>query len=165
MHKMGKYIRLLWLAFAIVAIDQVTKLWILKTVEPGTYIEPAPIPVISNFFYIVHIYNTGAAWGAFAGGSFWFGLLAVAVIIGIFVFRKKLELERTIMQYSIGLLLGGIIGNLIDRFSYGHVIDFIDIHLPGYRWPAFNIADAAIFSGVVIYVIAVILDSPKKEIE
>lgn len=165
MKKTFKYTRLLCIAFAVVILDQLTKLWILKTIEPGTYIDPPPIPVIPNFFYIVHIYNTGAAWGTFAGGSFWFGLLAIAVIVGIFIFRKNLQLERTPMQYSVGLLLGGIIGNLIDRFSYGHVIDFLDVHLPGYRWPAFNIADAAIFSGVVLYVIITLLDSPKKETE
>lgn len=165
MDKLGKYIRLLWVASVVLILDQATKLWILRAVEPETYISPPPIPVIQNFFYIVHIYNTGAAWGTFAGGSFWLGLLAVAVVIAIFIFRKSLGLERPVMQYSIGLLLGGIIGNLIDRFCYGHVIDFIDIHLPGYRWPAFNIADAAIFSGVVIYVIVVILDSFKKDSE
>lgn len=162
MHK-KKYTILLCVAFVVVVLDQLTKLWILNTIEPGTYIDPPPLPVIPGFFYIVHIYNTGAAWGTFAGGSFWLGLLAVAVIIGIFIFRKSLGLERTSMQYGVGLLLGGIIGNLIDRFYRGHVIDFLDIHLPGYRWPAFNIADSAIFLGITLYVIVVLLDSFKKE--
>lgn len=153
------------MALVVLILDQATKLWILHNVQPETYINPPPIPVIPGFYYIVHIYNTGAAWGMFAGGSLWLGLLAIAVIIGIYIFRHSLGLEKPLMQYSIGLLLGGIIGNLIDRFSYGHVIDFIDIHLPGYRWPAFNIADAAIFSGIAIYIIVSLSDSLKKEKE
>lgn len=163
MGEIGKYIRLLWVASLILILDQVTKLWILRAVEPGTYIDPPPIPIVQGFYYIVHIYNTGAAWGAFAGASVWLGLLAIAVVIAIFIFRKNLGLERPVMQYSIGLLVGGIIGNLIDRLCYGHVIDFIDIHLPGYRFPAFNIADAAIFSGVAIYVLVVLLDSLRNK--
>lgn len=160
---MSKYTRLIYIAIAVLILDQAAKLWILATVEPGTYIDPPPISVIPGFYYIVHIYNTGGAWGAFAGGSFWLGLLGVAVVIGIFVFRKKLGLEQVAMQYSFGLLVGGVLGNVVDRFCYGHVIDFIDIHLPGYRWPAFNIADAAIFSGIAIYVFVTLLDSSKKE--
>ncbi len=162
---MNKYTRLFCTAVVVLILDQITKLWIINTVEPGTYIDPPPIPVIPGFYYIVHIYNTGGAWGSFAGGSFWLGLLGLAVVIGIFIFRKKLGLEQVSMQYSIGLLVGGVLGNVIDRFSYGHVIDFIDIHLPGYRWPAFNIADAAIFSGIAIYVIVILLDSSKKEMK
>lgn len=160
---MKKYMSLFWVAFIILVLDQASKFWILSVIEPGTYFDPAPIPVIENFFYIVHVYNTGAAWSLFAGGSFWLGLLAIGVIVGIFLFRKQLELERPAMQYGIGFLVGGVIGNLIDRFHYGHVIDFIDIHLPGYRWPAFNVADSAIFVGVVIYLGVIICDSLKKE--
>ncbi len=157
-----KYIRLVATALVIVILDQLTKYWVSIKIEPGTYIFPEPIPVIKNFFYLVHIHNTGAAWGSFSGGSLWLGILALLVISSLFFFRKYLELERSLMQYVMGLLLGGIIGNLIDRFYRGYVIDFIDIHLPGYRWPAFNIADSAICIAVVLYIVLIILDSFKK---
>lgn len=163
MNKFNKYIRIFWVTLVVLTLDQLTKYWVLLKIEPGTYITPPPIPIIHNLFYFVHIHNTGAAWGMFSEGSLWLGLLALLVIVSLFIFRKHLELERPIMQYIIGLLLGGIIGNLIDRFSRGHVIDFIDIHLPGYRWPAFNIADSAICIAVVLYIIVAISDSFQKE--
>ena len=159
MRRIWKYSRLLVIALLVVILDQVSKLWVLYNIEPGTYITPPPLPVIDGFLYLVHIYNTGAAWGSFSGGSFWFGVLAIVVLTGIFIFRKKLELKRASMQYLMGLLVGGILGNLIDRLSYGHVIDFIDVHLPGYRWPAFNVADMAICISVGLYIILAILDS------
>lgn len=162
MHNL-KYIRLIAVAIIVVIIDQLTKYWVALRIEAGTYIYPEPIPVIKNFFYLVHIHNTGAAWGAFSGGSLWLGILALLVIGTFFLFRKHLELERPINQFIMGLLLGGIIGNLIDRFYRGYVIDFIDIHLPGYRWPAFNVADSAICIAVVLYILMTFLDFSKKE--
>lgn len=158
-----KYIRLIAVALIVVILDQLTKYWVSIRIEPGTYIYPEPIPIIKNFFYLVHIHNTGAAWGTFSGGSLWLGILALLVIGSFFLFRKHLELERPAVQLIMGLLIGGIIGNLIDRFYRGYVIDFIDIHLPGYRWPAFNIADSAICIAVVLYILITILDFSKKE--
>lgn len=163
MHKFDKYLRLFMVAFVVLVLDQLTKFLVLINIEPGTYIYPPAIPLIDNFLYIVHIYNTGAAWGVFAGGSLWLALLAIVALVLLFVFRKKLELERTIMQYIVGLLLGGIVGNLIDRLLHGHVIDFIDVHLPGYRFPSFNVADIALSVSVALYIIIAVLDSLKKE--
>lgn len=157
-----KYLRLIATALVVVILDQLTKYWVSVTIEPGTYIFPEPIPVIKNFFYLVHIHNTGAAWGSFSGGSLWLGIVALLVISSLFLFRKYLELERSSIQYIMGLLLGGIIGNLIDRFYHGYVIDFLDIHLPGYRWPAFNVADSAICIAVILYIVFIIFDSFKK---
>lgn len=162
MYRIGKYARLFLVLFVVLILDQLTKYWVLLKIEPGTYVYPPPISIIHNFFYLVHIHNTGAAWGTFSGGSLWLGILAVLVIVSLILFRKHLELERPIMQFIIGLLLGGIIGNLIDRVYRGYVIDFIDIHLPGYRWPAFNIADSAICIAVILYIIISIADSFKK---
>lgn len=157
------YTRFWCTSIIILILDQLTKLWVLYTIEPGTYNYPPPIPIIPNWFYLVHIYNTGAAWGIFSGGTLWFSLLAIATIIAIYFFRHKLELNRPAVQFSIGLLTGGILGNLIDRLYRGHVIDFLDLHLPNYRWPAFNIADSAIFLGVTLYLIIIIFDSKKTK--
>lgn len=157
-----KYWRFFAVASVIVLLDQLTKYVISSKIEVGTYIYPEPIPVIKNFFYLVNIHNTGAAWGSFSGGSLWLGILALLVILSLFIFRKHLELERSAIQYIMGLLVGGIIGNLIDRFYRGYVIDFLDIHLPGYRWPAFNVADSAICVAVILYILFVIIDSCKN---
>lgn len=143
----------LWSIFVFfLVLDQFTKFWVKTHIPAGTYFFPGPIAVIPDFLYWVHIYNTGAAWGMFSGMSIPFAVLAIAVIILIFLFRDKLELKTPIMQVIGGLLISGTIGNLIDRLVYGHVLDFIDVHLPFYRWPAFNVADSAICVAVFMYI-------------
>jgi signal peptidase II len=143
-----------WLTFAaLFAADQLSKLWVMSTITPDTYFNPPPIPVIDGFFYFVNISNAGAAWGMFAGYSAWLGWLGVLALAAIFAFRRQLDLHRPLLQYAFGLLCGGILGNLADRASYGHVVDFLDFHLPGYRYPAFNLADSGITIGVTIYLL------------
>lgn len=156
------YKRLYITALVLFILDQCSKLWVLQTIEPYTYIDPAPIPVIPGFFYWVHIYNEGAAWGILSGYGLWLAALGLLTLTAIFFLRKELELKRHGIQYAMGLLCGGIIGNLFDRIAYGHVIDFIDIHLPGYRWPAFNIADCGITVGVTLYILLNLKDIFKK---
>jgi len=157
--RIAKYWRFFLVALIVLLIDQSSKLLVMQYVPAGTYVYPPPISIIPGFMYIVHIYNTGAAWGIFAGRSIWLALLAVIALFSIYFLRRKIELERPIIQYIVGLLVGGIIGNFIDRMLYGHVVDFIDIHLPGYRWPAFNVADIGISIGVGLYILFSILDA------
>lgn len=141
-----------WLTFvALFAADQLSKFWVMRHIEPGNYFDP--IPVVDGFFYFVNITNAGAAWGMFSGYSAWLGWLGVFALAAIFIFRRHLELHRPILQYAFGLLCGGILGNLCDRAHYGHVVDFLDFHLPGYRYPAFNVADSGITVGVIIYLL------------
>ena len=137
----------------IIALDQVTKIWIVSKVPFNTYHDPAPISVIDGFFYIVHIGNRGSAWGLLETYPTLLIFFAIIVLVIIFIFRKELMFDNLIMQYAFGFLCGGIIGNLIDRLLRGHVVDFLDFHLlPDYRWPAFNIADMAICTGVFLYI-------------
>lgn len=160
--KILAYKRFYIMALVLFALDQCSKLWVLQAIEPYTYIDPPPIPVIAGFLYWVHIYNEGAAWGILSGYGLWLAALGLLTLTAIFFLRKELELKRHGIQYAIGLLCGGIIGNLFDRIAYGHVIDFIDIHLPGYRWPAFNVADCGITVGVSLYITLNISDFFKK---
>lgn len=149
---------------AVLAFDQLTKLLVIRNIRFGTYIDPAPIPVFDGFFYLVHIGNTGSAWGMFQGFGFVLAIFALFTVISIFFFRRMLSLHLISMQLVFGILIGGILGNLIDRLTVGHVIDFIDIHLPFYRWPAFNIADSAICIGVFSYIIITFkLDKQKDD--
>jgi len=138
---------------ALLVADQVSKAWVLSHIELNTYFSPEPIPVIPGFFYFVNVTNTGAAWGMFSNYTPWLAWLGVAALAGIFFFRRQLELPKPLLQYTFGLLCGGIIGNMIDRLCYGRVVDFLDFHLPGYRYPAFNVADSGITVGVTIYLI------------
>lgn len=140
--------KLFWIcSLLLVAVDQISKTWVhyhLDLDGPG-------ITVIDGFFSILYVCNTGAAWSLFEGQSYALALLAFLALGCIFYFRKALALEQTTMQWIFGLICGGVLGNVIDRLLYGHVIDFLDFQLPFYHWPTFNIADCGISIGVVCY--------------
>ena len=146
------YYRLFFLVAAIVAIlDRLTK-WIVQISIPfGSYDKNSTIEVIPNFFYICHIGNTGAAWGMFHGKSLLLAVFSVVALSLLYFFRKALGLRTMYVQLSLGLVTGGILGNLYDRVSFNHVVDFLDVHLGFYRWPAFNIADSCILVGVLLF--------------
>ena len=153
LRRIGKYNTLLFCLLVVLVLDQSTKYFVVQHIRYGTYINPPPIPVIDGFFYLVHIGNTGVAWGMLQGFGSLLAIFAVIVILSIFLFRRMLQLHLRPMQIVFGIMIGGILGNFIDRILVKHVVDFIDIHLPFYRWPAFNIADSAIFIGVTSYII------------
>lgn len=166
-----RYYRLLNIAGLILVLDQITKVLIQYSIPfESSYFPPDRVTIIENFFYLVHIGNKGAAWGMFSEYSGILTLLSFAVLLFIYYFRKHLELQRGTVQIAFGLLIGGILGNLIDRIRVGHVIDFIDIHLPFTlpyilpygRWPAFNIADSAIVIGMLFYLLLSLSDTQKK---
>ncbi|WP_162025093.1 MULTISPECIES: signal peptidase II [unclassified Lentimonas] len=157
------YKRLFITAIIVFVFDQLTKIWIFNTMPLDSYFYPHDkdvIEVIKNFFYIVHIGNEGAAWGMFAGHGEILALFALVALSAIYKFRNELELYRIPMQFAFGLLIGGVLGNLVDRLVHGHVIDFLDFHfgftipwvLPDGRYPAFNIADCGIVIGVFTYI-------------
>jgi signal peptidase II len=142
----------LW-ALVVFVLDQVTKAWIDATLPFNTYFEPGRITVVPAFFHLVHVGNTGAAWGLFEGKSLWLAILALVTLVSIFLFRRQLELGRPIVQVIFGLLCGGIVGNLVDRLIHGHVIDFLLFTFGAFDWPAFNLADSAICVGVGLYLV------------
>jgi signal peptidase II len=142
------------LATVVLVLDQVTKQWIAARLPFGTYGEAfGAITVIDDFFYLVHVGNTGAAWSMFSGYSKLLALLAAGTLVAIFFWRRALGLHDRIAQISFGLLSGGIAGNLIDRLQHGHVIDFIDLHFGSYVYPTFNVADSGICVGVLLYLV------------
>ena len=159
--KIARYRILFVAAFLVFTLDQITKAWIFCNLDLDSYYPPDSIAVIDDFFYIVHIGNEGAAWGILAGYG---GILAAFALIALFVIyllRHTLELHRKSMQYTFGLLAGGILGNMADRLVHGHVIDFLDFHfpfsipwlMPTGRYPSFNIADCGIVAGTILYLI------------
>ena len=115
--------------------------------------------MIEGFFYLTHVRNTGAAFGLFAGAPvvtrlvFFIGISLVAVAIVVSLFRKLAPGDR-LAALALGLILGGAVGNLIDRVTRGEVVDFLHFRLwGGYAWPDFNFADSAIVVGVAILVL------------
>jgi len=131
-------------ALLIVAADQLSKVWIRSYPEEQLISE-------AGFFRIIHTHNTGAAFGLFQGHSFALTIVAsvgIAVILlyALFIYRRFPILENRLGRLALGLILGGAVGNLIDRLNLGYVTDFIDIGV----WPTFNIADSAVTVGVII---------------
>lgn len=125
-------------------LDQITK-WLAECflVEPLT--------LISGWLQLQCVHNSGAAWSLLSGQRLL--LIAFALLaLGCFAyFRKELELQKRSYQRIFGLMIGGICGNLSDRIIRGFVVDFIDVTLPFYRWPSFNVADIAICGSVALY--------------
>ena len=152
MSKVFQYKLLLILAAAVLFLDQASKYWVSATLPYGAFFPPQSIEVIPGFFNIVHVGNTGAAWSLFSDYTWALTLVGFAALILIFVFREALELRETRIQFSFGLIIGGIIGNLIDRVQLGHVVDFLDFHYKDYHFPSFNVADSGITVGVAFYI-------------
>ncbi len=146
--------RWLWtLALTVFVLDQGTKAWIDAFLPFGTYGAPGAITVIDDFFCIVHVGNTGAAWSMFKDRSTLLAGMALVTLGAIYIWRHSLGLRQLPVQVGFGLLCGGIAGNLLDRLLHGHVIDFIDLHFGSYVYPTFNVADSGICVGVAIYLI------------
>jgi signal peptidase II len=170
-----KKITAYWFFFTITCLiliaDQGFKLWIQKKDSlplhnppfSSSYWPYGGIEIIPNILYLCHLGNKGAAWGILQGYGNYLALLAVLVLISIYYYRKEFNLKQPVQQVAFGLLCGGIIGNLVDRITHGYVIDFLDLHLPGYRWPAFNIADSAICIGIILYLFYSISQKRIKE--
>lgn len=141
-----------WLGLGVIWIllDQLTKIAILKTFAYG---ESRPI---TGFFNLVLAYNRGAAFSFLAAAGGWqrwfFTGLGVAAALFI-VWLLKRHSEQKLFCFALALILGGALGNVIDRLVYGHVVDFLDFHLRGYHWPAFNVADCGICIGAVLLII------------
>lgn len=140
-----------WLA-VILILDQLTKLIVDRTIPLHH-----SIPVIDNVFSLTYIRNTGAAFGILAGSAARFRLpflvlFSVLAIGFIIMMVRRLPDRETGLITALAFILGGAIGNLIDRIAYGEVIDFLDFYWSRYHWPAFNLADSFITIGVLITV-------------
>ena len=131
-------------ALIIVFLDQLTKFFIRKNFQLSQ-----SIPVIKNIFHLTFITNTGSAFGLFKNFNLFFIFFSIIVIIAIFYYIGKINKNEKLLQFSLSLLLGGTIGNLIDRIFYGHVIDFIDFRI----WPVFNVADSTVTISIVLLII------------
>ena len=142
---------ILFLSLPLYALDQLTKQMVLRFISPEE-----PRVLISDFFSLVNVTNTGAAFGSFRGNNTFFiviSFVALVIVLGLLLRAKIPDRWRDL---SLALLLAGILGNLTDRLLYGHVIDFllVDLHVPyAHPWPAFNVADSCISIAVVMFVI------------
>lgn len=134
------------LSLAVFVLDQASKRMALNHLEWGH-----PVEVIPGFFNLVLIYNQGAAWGILRDQGWGLTLLAFIALVFLFAVRRHFTHVGRVPRIALGLLFGGIAGNLTDRLYYGHVIDFLSFHIGKFQWPAFNVADSAICMGVGLY--------------
>jgi signal peptidase II len=148
----GTQLRLLWISALVVALDQLAKMVAESLLSPHQAVNVLP------FFDWYLTYNTGAAFSFLAGAGGWqrwfFTITTIVISIVIFFWIKKLPPGDKLTGISLCLILGGAIGNLIDRIYLGYVIDYIQVWLGSYPWPAFNIADAAISVGAAILIVS-----------
>ncbi len=142
---------ILWISLPLYALDQITKWLVLRFVSP----EQARV-IIPDFFDLVHVTNTGAAFGVLKNNNLVFVILcflALFIIVPLLVRRRSYDPLRDV---ALALLLAGVLGNLTDRLIHGHVVDFLlfDLHVPfAHPWPAFNVADSCICIAVACFVI------------
>lgn len=147
----------------VIIFDQLSKIWIVNN-----FILYGTREVIPGFFNLVYVVNTGAAFSMFADVDspwrhYFFVTIGVGAMVGLTIFAYSLRKEHIIYTLSLGLIAGGAIGNLIDRLYYGHVVDFLDVYVNRYHWPAFNIADSAICVGAVLYLIITLKEARREK--
>ena len=154
-------IRWLWISLLVIAADQLTKLWIERTMELGEGF--AVLPVLD----IVRAHNSGAAFSFLATAGGWqrwaFSALAIGVSIALVFWLRRLALAtQSLLSAGLVLILGGAIGNVIDRVEHGYVVDFVHAHWGAHYFAAFNVADAAISIGAVLVIIDSLLEGRRR---
>ncbi len=153
--------RWLWLSLAVLTLDQVSKWLALAWLELH-----APVPVIGSYFYLTLMFNEGAAFSLLSDAGGWqrWLLAAFALAMAAFLLNWLLRLQGggRLLAIGLALIIGGALGNLVDRILYGHVVDFIQVYVPVVPlaifnpWPAFNVADSAISVGVTLLLITTV---------
>jgi signal peptidase II len=146
------------ISLVIVLLDQLAKLLVVRSMPLGQN-----IPIVPGFFDLTFVLNPGAAFSLFATLPEWirnpfFILISVAAAVLIVAYRSRCLRENCLASVSLALILGGAIGNLIDRLRYGVVVDFLDAHIYQYHWPIFNVADSAISVGVTLLLLEMLLE-------
>ena len=146
----------LWIVGSVVVLDQVAKAMVRSAFElhEGS-------SVIPGFFDLTRVHNTGAAFGMFNGMDFPFkafilSLVATAALVGLAIYGALLPADQRLARSGLALIVGGAAGNLIDRVSYGYVLDFVDLYWRNWHFWAFNVADAAINVGVALMILDII---------
>ena len=152
----------LWLSLVVIVLDQVTKWLIVANLQ-----EFDEIPVLS-MLSIVRLHNEGAAFSILDDASGWqrwfFTILGLAVSVGILVYLRRLPARgQGILASGLALVLGGALGNVIDRVVHGHVVDFVSVHYGGWSFPAFNVADSSITIGAGLLILDMLLEGRREK--
>lgn len=145
-------LRFLWVSLLVIVLDQLSKLWVLSALDSYQVIELLPV------FNLTLVFNEGAAFSFLHDAGGWqrwlFIGLALLVSVVLVVWLARLPRHERLEAWALSLVIGGALGNVIDRIRIGRVVDFLDFHWGGAHWPAFNLADSAITCGVVLLLLA-----------
>lgn len=134
----------------VLILDQVTKAIVRDTLAVGQRWPEADL-LLTRFFTFTHVENTGVAFGMLQGLGKWYAIVPLAIAVGVLVYRRRLPAHDVWMNLASGLIVAGALGNVVDRLRMGRVTDFLDFQV----WPVFNVADTAVFVGVVMVTIHV----------
>lgn len=147
-------------ALLVFVLDQVTKLLILSMVMTP----PRRIPVIDGFFDLVLVMNRGVSFGMLGGAPGWVtvALIVFAILLSVVLCIWMWRADAVLLATGLGLVIGGAVGNVVDRFRFGAVVDFLDFYISDHHWPAFNIADSAITVGVALLILDSLKSRPSK---
>jgi signal peptidase II len=142
-----------FIAGFVIVLDQLTKWLVVRNMTEGESIQ-----IIDNFLYLTSHRNRGAAWGILEGQMWFFYIITIVVVIGIIYYMQKHAKGKVLFSISLAFMLGGAIGNFIDRVLRKEVVDFLNTYIFSYDFPIFNIADAALTVGVVLLLIYMFFD-------
>ena len=156
---MPRFASWLGLSGLIIVLDQLTKFWVVSALSLGQSIE------LTGFLNLVFVYNPGAAFSFLSDAGGWqrwfFVALALAVSAWL-TFLIRQHAAECLLPLAATLILGGALGNVVDRIRFGAVVDFVDVHAAGWHWPAFNVADSAISVGVALLLWQQLFFAPKE---
>lgn len=153
----------LGLAGLTVLLDQITKLWALAVIDPFR-----PIEVVPGLVNLVLVFNRGAAFGFLNRAdirwqtTFFVCVASLAIVLVFHLLRTAERIDKVLFT-GLGLILGGAVGNMIDRIRLGEVVDFVDVYLGEYHWPAFNVADVAISAGAGLLLLSFFLSHGSRQ--
>jgi len=146
------------IAVVMIVIDQWTKYLVIENMTIGE-----SIPIIDNIFYLTSHRNPGAAWGILQG-QMWFFYMITLIVVGIIIYYiEHYAKTNRLLGVSLGLVLGGAIGNLIDRVRFQEVVDFVDVYIFSYDYPIFNVADSSLVVGVILIGIITLFEEVRKD--
>ncbi|WP_347860654.1 signal peptidase II [Salimicrobium sp. PL1-032A] len=146
------------LSFLIIAIDQITKWLVAVMMDVGER-----IPVIDSFLYLTSHRNEGAAWGILQGQMTFFYIITVIIVAFLIYYLHTYGKESKVSGVALALLLAGAIGNFIDRLFRKEVVDFVDVYIGSYDYPIFNVADASLTIGVILFLVATFIEEKKQK--
>ena len=148
---------IIYISILLLIIDQISKILVIKFLDMNNSIE-----LIKNFFYLTYTHNTGAAFSILTGQRLLLIVIAVIILCLIFNYIRKNIVEGKIDRIAFSLIIGGSLGNLVDRIVRGFVVDFLDFKIFGYNFPIFNLADTFIVVGVILLLITTLI---RKEVK